>query len=136
MWHASAALVVAAALAMIAAFAGPAEAQEEQKEGEQFQAQVIGGERVSDGKYPFMVSLQDTSEGDTPRERHFCGGTLISPSHVLTAAHCAEIIGNGPDKFIPIKNLRIAVGGATLNGESSGRVRKAQKSSLFGSPVS
>ena len=136
LWHAFATLVVAAALAMMAAFAGTAEAQEEQKEKRQPQPKVIGGERVSDGKYPFMVSLQDTSEGDTPRERHFCGGTLISPSHVLTAAHCAEIIGNGPDKLIPAKNLRIAVGGATLNGESSGRVRKPQKSSLFGSPIS
>src|SRR5690349_18489570 len=43
---------------------------------------VIGGGRVGNGQYPWMVRL---STG--------CDGTLVAPAAVLTAAHC---LGRGP----------------------------------------
>ncbi|KAG7178029.1 Cationic trypsin-3-like [Homarus americanus] len=42
---------------------------------------IVGGEPVKRGEFQWQVSLQFNG-------RHFCGGTLISPSLVLTAAHC------------------------------------------------
>lgn len=36
-------------------------------------------------KYPYVVSLQSYKFG---QRQHLCGATLISPSHILTAAHC------------------------------------------------
>jgi len=64
---------------------------------------IIGGEDAKPGDYPFMISLQDISYGGTDHARHFCGGTLISPSWVLTAAHCVQ--GNSPASIAVLGNV-------------------------------
>lgn len=43
---------------------------------------IIGGTTAQEDRYSFAVSLQDGIG-------HFCGGTLISPDVVVSAAHCA-----------------------------------------------
>lgn len=50
--------------------------------GDTFTPRIVGGTTVTpENKYPFMVSLQYYGN-------HYCGGTLIAPEWVLTAAHC------------------------------------------------
>jgi len=44
----------------------------------------VGGTPVAVGEIPYQVSLQASSYGAS----HFCGGSIIGPDKILTAAHC------------------------------------------------
>jgi len=47
---------------------------------------VVGGAQAPAGGWPSIVALVEA--GSDPVQGQFCGGTLIAPSVVLTAAHC------------------------------------------------
>uniref|UniRef100_A0A8D2NYR5 Peptidase S1 domain-containing protein n=1 Tax=Zosterops lateralis melanops TaxID=1220523 RepID=A0A8D2NYR5_ZOSLA len=51
----------------------------------QLNSRVVGGEDAVAHSWPWQISLQYSRSGSWS---HTCGGTLIAPQWVLTAAHC------------------------------------------------
>jgi secreted trypsin-like serine protease len=68
---------------------------------------IVGGSVAPPGAYPFMASLQDGSGFA------FCGGSVISSTWVLTAAHCVE----GDDG----SDLWVVTGREDLSNTSAGQ---------------
>lgn len=49
---------------------------------------IVGGREAEPGEWPWQVAL--INAGGDPYSDQFCGGSLISPLWVVTAAHCAD----------------------------------------------
>ncbi len=50
---------------------------------------IVGGQEATPGAWPWMTALIHSYE-DSLYDAHFCGGTLIHPKWVVTAAHCVD----------------------------------------------
>jgi trypsin len=77
------------------------------------QPQIVGGQSVPDGKYPFMAVLTIQEAGGS----FLCGGTLIDPNSVLTAAHCVA----------DADRINLAVGRTVRSQTDQGQVRSATR---------
>ena len=51
---------------------------------------IHGGTEVEENRYPYLAVLFQHREGGSLRQ--VCGGSLIAPNVILTAAHCYEFI--------------------------------------------
>ncbi|HJQ45491.1 MAG TPA: serine protease [Amycolatopsis sp.] len=91
------ALAAAAALAAslpIAAVAATSGATTDSSPPSQAQPRIVGGTEASVKDYPYAVYLTDS------RDNQFCGGVLVSPTAVATAAHCASAVGQSDMRVV------------------------------------
>ena len=73
-------------------------------------SRIVGGSEVTPYSLPWQVALVYPGSS-----RPFCGGTLIGPSHVMTAAHCTGAYGG---------NWEIIVGEHSVTSSSDGTRHK------------
>src|SRR5687768_15601026 len=97
-----------------AAGTAPAAAQ---ADGDVDGTQIVGGQLASPGEYPYFVSLQRIGGG------HVCGGSLVRPNLVLTAAHCVTDANGVVD--LPANQMRLVIGRTRLSDSTQGEARNA-----------
>ena len=76
-------IAIGAALALAVAPAAQASVEKPAHAAPAQSARIINGTAAADGSWPFIVSLRRSSNNG-----HFCGGSVIAPNLILTAAHC------------------------------------------------
>jgi secreted trypsin-like serine protease len=69
---------------------------------------IVGGTVTNTQTYPYVMQITDSTQSQ------FCGGTLVSPTKVVTAAHCVD--------WITASEIRV-IGGRTYLSASNGTVR-------------
>ncbi|XP_034113798.1 putative serine protease 42 [Drosophila albomicans] len=78
---------------------------------------IFHGAQVARGQLPWMVALFERVENGIS---FFCGGTLISASTVLTAAHCFRF----GSRDLPASRAAVSLGRNTLDLVSEGELRQ------------
>jgi trypsin len=117
-----------ASCATLAALPAPA--------GAQVAPRIVGGQTTTTNTYPWQAALVlDSTFGLNDFQGQFCGGSLITPRIVQTAAHCVHDTdpdspppdpgGDGTDKMDP-NDLDIVLGKTTLTA-AGGERRDVQK---------
>lgn len=77
----------------------------------ELQPRIVGGVPSEEGEWPWMTAILHRDIPD-PYRAQFCGGTLILPSWVMTAAHCVfePLIGDLPPVLRPPESIDVLVG--------------------------
>ncbi len=67
---------------------------------------IVGGKVAPEGKFPFQVRIYSSMDDDKGR----CGGTIIAPQWVLTAAHCAVVDPTATADVKPVDLIVVGYG--------------------------
>lgn len=99
-----------AALAVTASLSAAAPAGADPRDG-----RIVGGTPASTASFPYVVAIADAVSFPDQPSGQYCGGTLVAPTKVVTAAHC---VADNPQN----QNLRV-IGGRDDLRSKNGTVR-------------
>ncbi len=91
---------------------------------------IVGGKPAKIGQWPWQVALLGSKGAGkvSDRKRQFCGGALLAPRLVLTAAHCVAGFPWRPDA-----GTRVLAGRTRLTGKGGAEV-EVSRAWLFAGP--
>lgn len=110
--RAVAAAALAGLVAALALFAGAAAA------GPGASKSVVGGAPTTVEDWPYQVALLRTDKGTTDFQRQFCAGAVLTPSLVITAAHCIK--NQTPD--LVAAQIEVLTGRTSLDSDEGERL--------------
>jgi secreted trypsin-like serine protease len=82
-------------------------------------ASVVNGAEASISEFPFQVALYNPRAG-APAKSFFCGGVILGPRTVATAAHC--LIGEGGRRSSPAE-IEVLAGSTFLEPADPGSLK-------------
>src|SRR5215207_7625636 len=79
---------------------------------------VIGGSDATASQYPWQTAVvwDPAKVGGNDFDRQFCGGSLITPTIVITAAHCVYNTDPEDDSQLDADDVDVILGRTTLTG--------------------
>jgi len=78
---------------------------------------IVGGTATQITAVPWQVSLQDAAGS------HFCGGSIVTPTWILTASHCVS--GGAPPP------ARIVAGISRLSQSAAGQIKQVKRIIIY-----
>ncbi|WP_128976887.1 serine protease [Streptomyces roseicoloratus] len=83
---------------------------------------VVGGQPTRITEAPWVVALSSRDRFGGTRAGQFCGGVVVAPTKVLTAAHCLgrEVLGGEPWQ---LSDFTVIAGRTSLRGRGGQEVR-------------
>ncbi|MEV4331148.1 serine protease [Streptomyces sp. NPDC049597] len=93
---------------------------------------VVGGFEVKAEESPWVVALSSRDRFGPTRAGQFCGGVVVAPTKVMTAAHCLSRTVLGKE-VSAVQDLRVISGRSALDGRGGREitVRSSHVSSAY-----
>lgn len=104
--------IIASLLSACVVDAGDPDALLDEEAYEEDSDAIVGGTNQNIANHPWQISLQSSTGS------HFCGGSVLNASWIVTAQHCID--GSTNHVVSAPASIRVAAGSSTLSGMASG----------------
>jgi secreted trypsin-like serine protease len=97
---------------------------------------IVGGSAATISQFPWQVALagSPTFYAGNGFARQFCGGTLVAPTIVITAAHCVFNFPSPVVGFSPANRLQVFTGRTTLSSSEGQAIDVSEVYYFEGTP--